>query len=237
MTPETLTALIDGTWPAKSTRVVDGWTIREGAGAGSRVSAASRFSQNAPIEDAEAAMRALGQSRLFMVREGENELDGELADRGYVIKDPVTFYSAPIDTLATERPPAATSFEVWPPLATQSEIWDAGGIDDARLDVMARALGPKTTVLGRVHDTPAGTAFTAIQDGTAMMHAIETSHAFRRQGLGRNMIRAMAFWAKARNAHTVALLVTTANVGANALYSSLGMIPVGGYHYRIHPEA
>ena len=237
MTPETLTALIDGTWPAKSITQVNGWTIREGAGAGSRVSAASQTVSGARIDEAETAMRALKQPLLFMVREGETGLDASLADRRYLIKDPVTFYSAPTELLAIERPASATCFDVWPPLATQAEIWEAGGIESARLAVMARANGPKTTVLGRVHDTPAGTAFAAIHNGIAMLHAIETSHAFRRQGLGRRMIRALAFWAKSRDAHTVTLLVTTANVPANALYTSLGMTPVGGYHYRIHPEA
>lgn len=237
MTPASLTALIDSTWPAKSIREIDGWTIREGVGAGSRVSAASQLAPDANIADAECAMRDLGQPRLFMVRAGEDTLDAELSDRGYGIKDPVTIYTAPTSDLATQRPQSATCFEVWPPLATQAEIWDAGGIDDARLAVMARVQGPKTTVLGRVHDTPAGTAFAAIHEGTAMLHAIETAHAFRRQGLGRNMIRALAFWAQARQAHTTALLVTKANVGANKLYTSLGMTPAGGYHYRIHPEA
>lgn len=237
MTPTTLTALIDGTWPAKSTTEIDGWIVREGGGAGSRVSAASQITSTAHIEDAEAAMQRLGQPKLFMVRADEDHLDAELASRGYVIKDPVTFFSAPTEELATQRPMSATCFEVWPPLATQAEIWGAGGIDEARLKVMARAIGPKTTVLGRVHDTPAGTAFAAIHDGTAMLHAIETSHAFRRQGLGRNMIRSLAFWAQSHNAHTTALLVTRANVAANALYTSLGMTPVGGYHYRIYPDA
>jgi len=102
---------------------------------------------------------------------------------------------------------------------------------------MHRAAGPKTTVLGRVHDTPAGTAFAAIHNDTAMLHAIETSHAFRRQGLGRHMIRALAFWAQDHGASQVALLVTRTNVAANALYSSMGFTAVGGYHYRIHPEA
>ena len=90
MTPESLTALIDGTWPAKSMNMVSGWTIREGGGAGSRVSAASRNEQNAQIEDAEKAMRELRQPRLFMVRNGEDNLYPHLAVRGYVIKDPAT---------------------------------------------------------------------------------------------------------------------------------------------------
>jgi len=152
---------------------------------------------------------------------------------GYAIKDPVTFYTCPTETLTTQRPPPVTCFEVWPPLAAQAEIWAAGGIDAPRLAIMDRAAGPKTSVLGRVKDTPAGTAFAAIHDGTAMLHAIETAQASRRKGVGRNMIRGLAFWAQSQNAHTIALLVTKANVAANALYASMGFMAVGGYHYRI----
>lgn len=236
MTPQDLTALIDSTWPAASLRQVAGWTIREGAGGGSRVSCASLLDAGAEIAQAEAAMRDLGQTPLFMVRAGEDVLDQELDARGYDIKDPVTLYCAPVADIATQRPPPVTCFQVWPPLATQAEIWAAGGIDGPRLAIMEHANGPKTSVLGRIHDTPASTAFAAIHDGTAMLHAIETSHAFRRQGLGRHMIRALAFWAQDRGAQNIALLVTRANVGANALYTSLGMARVGGYHYRIHPK-
>ncbi|SMX39983.1 GNAT family N-acetyltransferase [Octadecabacter ascidiaceicola] len=239
MTPETLTSLIEATWPAKSLRKVDGWTIREGAGGGSRVSAATA-SVGAHLESYEIAaeaMQALGQTPLFMIRAGEDELDALLEHDGYVIKDPVTYYTAPTNLLATKRPPPVTCFQVWPPLAAQAEIWAEGGINDARLTVMHRVTGAKTTILGRQNDTPAGTAFAAIHNGTAMVHAIETATAFRRQGLGRHMLTALSFWAKEQGAETVALLVTRANVGANALYASLGMTPVGGYHYRIKPEA
>lgn len=237
MTPDTLTALIDATWPAKSVTEVNGWVIREGAGGGSRVSAATQKDANAAVADAEGAMRTLGQTPLFMIRDGEGTLDRLLDVQGYRIKDPVTLYTAATDTIATQRPPPVTCFEVWPPLATQAEIWDAGGVDDARLAIMARAKGPKTTVLGRIHDTPAGTAYAAIHDKTAMLHAIETSHAFRRQRVARHMIRALGFWAQARGAMDIALLVTKANAGANMLYSSMGFSAATGYHYRIHPEA
>ena len=239
MTPQTLTSLIDATWPAKSLREVEGWTIREGAGGGSRVSAATA-SDNANFDGyayAEEAMREMGQAPLFMVRAGEDKLDAVLEHHGYIIKDPVTYYTAPAELLAKQRPPAVTCFEVWPPLAAQIEIWADGGIDAARLAIMDRVSGPKTTVLGRLNDTPAGTAFAAIHNGTVMCHAIETAAAFRRQGLGRHMLTAMSFWAKEQGAETVALLVTRANVGANALYTSIGMTPVGEYHYRIKPEA
>ncbi len=239
MTPSALTKLIDATWPAHSFLDVGDWTIREGKGGGSRVSAATAMS-TARLEEhslAEDAMRGLGQTPQFMVRDGEDALDAMLADHGYVIKDPVTYYTAPTATLATEKPATTSCFPVWPPLTSQADIWAAGGIDDARLAIMDRAKGSKTTCLGRVHDTPAGTAFVAIHNGTAMLHAIETSHGFRRQGLGRQMVRTLAFWAQDHGAHTCALLVTKANIGANTLYASLGMTPVGGYHYRILKEA
>jgi len=201
------------------------------------VSAATRSDAAATVATAEDAMRALRQTPLFMLRDGEDALDQELDHAGYRIKDPVTLYTAPVEVIATERPAPATCFEVWPPLATQAEIWAAGGIDDARLAIMDRASGPKTTVLGRVHDTPAGTAYAAIHDGTAMLHAIETSGAYRRQGVARNVIRGLAFWAQSYGASQIALLVTKANTGANALYSSMGFFTQTGYHYRIHPEA
>lgn len=239
MTPNALTQMIDATWPAKSKHDLHGWTIREGAGGGSRVSAATAL--NVPkigdISSAETAMRDLGQTPLFMVRAGEDELDAALETAGYVVKDPTVLYSVSTTVLTTQRPPAVTCFQVWPPLATQVEIWAAGGVDDARLAVMHRAQGPKTCILGRIDDTPAGTAFGAIYNNTAMLHAIETTPAFRRQGLGRHMIRALAYWAQDHGATNIALLVTKANSNAINLYTSMGFAPVGGYQYRIHPEA
>ena len=70
-----------------------------------------------------------------------------------------------------------------------------------------------------------------------MLHAIETSDAYRRQGVARHMIRGLGFWAQAHGASQIALLVTKANTGANVLYSSMGFFAATGYHYRIHPEA
>lgn len=234
MTPAALTALVDATWPAKSIRDVDGWTVREGAGGGSRVSAATaNFGTDLQtFLKAERAMQDLGQTPLFMVRHGEDPLDAVLEKSQYLIRDKVFAYAAPAEMLAHTRPPAVTCFEVWPPLATQIEIWAAGGIDDPRIAIMHRAKGPKTTILGRTHDTPAGTAFAAIQNGTAMIHAVETAQAFRRMGVARRMMQALAFWAKDHGAQTIALLVTQENAAANPLYASLGMQIVGGYHYR-----
>ncbi|NCO87753.1 MAG: GNAT family N-acetyltransferase [Rhodobacterales bacterium] len=236
--PAAVHAAVAATWPAAAVTRVGPWIIREGRGGGSRVSAATQAGpvSAADVPLAEAAMRALGQRPLFMLREEDGALDAVLAAAGYGVLDPVVGYAAPVSAIATQRPPPITTFEVWPPLAVQAEIWGEAGIGPARLAVMDRTAQPKTTLLGRVDDRPAGTAFVACHEGIAMLHALEVAPALRRRGLAGHMLRAAAFWAQAQGADWLALVVTRANAGANALYASLGMTVVGQYHYRILPE-
>ena len=233
-----LYTVVDGTWPAAAIQRHGPWQIRIGQGGGSRVSAATATApvSAADLPLAESAMQAAGQVPLFMIREGDAALDALLADRGYLIKDPVNLYAAPVAAIATARPPPVTTFEVWPPLAVQSDIWAAGGIGPGRLAVMERATGPKTTILGRVDDRPAATLYVAISGDCAMIHALETATAHRRKGLARHLTVAAAFWAQAQGAAFLTLVTTQENVAANALYTSLGMTCVGQYHYRIQPE-
>ena len=233
-----LYAIIDGTWPAFAKRAVGPWVIRIDGKGGSRVSAATVEADftNFDITDAEEAMREVDQTPLFMIREGDEALDEMLEARGYQIKDPVNLYAAPVSDIATERPPPVTAFTVWPPLAAQAEVWAAGDIGQGRLDVMDRARQPKTTLLGRINDVPAGAAFVGIAGDCAMIHALEVAEDQRRQGLALHLTRAAAFWAMEHDADYLTLVTTQANVGANTLYSSLGMTLVGQYHYRILPE-
>ncbi|MEL7114853.1 MAG: GNAT family N-acetyltransferase, partial [Pseudomonadota bacterium] len=112
---------------------------------------------------------------------------------------------------------------------------EAGGSNAALRPKLAldRAEGPKTSLLGRAKDQPAGTAFVAIHQGIAMIHAIEVTSALRRLGVARYILQCAAHWAQDQGATHLTLLVTKANAAANALYASLGMESVGQYHYRI----
>ncbi len=229
-----LAALIDGTWPAARFVRAGPFTLREGQGGGSRVSAATAEgpATEADIDAAEAGMRAMGQVPIFMLREGEDDLDARLAARGHEIFDPVNAWACPVAQLTDIPLPRVTVLPIWEPLAIMREIWAGGGIGPARLAVMQRARGPKTGLLARFNDKPGGVAFVAIHDGAAMVHALEILPHQRRQGLGKWMMRGAAFWAAEQGAQTLAVLCTRANAGANALYSSLGMKIVGRYHYR-----
>lgn len=227
--------VIDATWPAAEVIDQGPVTLRRGLGGGSRVSAATVEGVAWPddLHRAEETMDEMGQPRLFMIQDSQDPLDQLLQTKGYAVMDPVWLYAAPVENIATERPPPTTSFEVWPPLALQAEIWAAGGIGAERLAIMRRVTVPKISLFGRISDKPAGTGFVAVHDGIAMLHALEVATDYRRQGLARYMTRAAAFWALEQGATHLSILTTQANVEANALYASLGMEIVGQYHYRI----
>ncbi|MGZ9809551.1 GNAT family N-acetyltransferase [Pseudoroseicyclus sp. H15] len=231
--PDRLYGAIEATWPPLSTRRLGPWTIRKGAGGGSRVSAATLEGEVAGLDEAEAAMRALGQAPLVMVRAGQEALDETLAGRGYAVKDPVVTYAAAPAGLAGG--PGGDVTAHWPPTEEQREIWAEGGIGPERLAVMARVAGPKTALLGRLGEEPAGTAFVAMQGGLAMLHALDVRATHRRRGLARQLMFGASAWAQAEGAKALCLLVTRANTGANALYRGLGMQEQGGYHYRALP--
>ncbi len=227
-------AIVDGTWPAAGYDTLGPFRLRQGQGGGSRVSAASRIGAvtGADIDAAEAAMQAMGQKRIFCLRPGDEALDAQLAARSYDILDPVNIYACPADHLTDTPIPRVTVFNIWEPLAIMREIWAQGGIGPERLAVMDRAAGPKTGLLMRRSDQPAGTGFVAIHHGVAMMHALEILPDHRRRGMGQWAMRAAAFWALDNGAQTLSVICTKANAGANALYHSLGMEIVGEYHYR-----
>lgn len=226
--------VVDGTWPAARAQRQGPFVLRCGQGGGSRVSAASRAGEvtEGEIDAAEEAMLAMGQKRIFCLRPGDEALDAMLADRGYDILDPVNIYTCPVTHLTDIPIPRVTVFNIWPPLAIMREIWAQGGIGPERLAVMERAQGPKTGLLMRRKDQPAGTGFVAIHDGVAMMHALEILPDHRRQGLGQWAMRAAAIWALDNGAQTLSVICTKANAGANGLYDALGMQIVGEYHYR-----
>lgn len=223
----------DATWPAAAMIRQGPWTLREGRGGGKRVSAATANGsiETDQIADAELAMKKLGQTPLFMIREGDEQIDVQLNERGYQIIDPVKMYSIPVSHLTETPIPKVTTFCIWEPLAIMAEIWNAGGIGPERMNVMARAQ-VKTAILARWNEKPAGTAFAAISDGVCMVHGVEILPHQRRQGVGKWIMRQAGIWAAQNGAHEVAVLCVKENEGANALYQSLGFSKRGSYHYR-----
>lgn len=226
---------MEATWPCARCIAIPGFTLRDGAGGGKRVSAATALPGWTPdhLPQAEAQMRQMHQDPLFLIRAGDEALDTTLASRNYQIIDPVTAYAMP--AIAQAAPLWMTTFPHWPPLALAQEIWATGHITAPRLAVMHRVQGPKTAILSRNGDRASGVAFVAMHWQTAMLHALEVNPTHRRQGSAQNILASAAQWTIAMGGTTLSLVVTTANFGARALYEKCGMTVIGHYHYRILP--
>lgn len=228
--------LMEATWPPAERLACGPFTLRRGLGGGSRVSAATpdALCDAADLAQAEAAMTALGQRPLFMIRPADAALDAALAARGYAVMDPVVLYAAQVADLGPPPDPMA-AFPHWPPLQIARALWADGGIGPARIAVMERVDLPRTAILARSGDRPSGVAFVALSGPVAFLHALEVAPAIRRQGAARAIMRAAAHWAAEIGGEWLALAVTKANLPARSLYASLGMQAVGQYHYRILP--
>ena len=235
---QTLYDVLDKTWPAAQHIPWHCWCLRFGEGGGKRVCAATLKGtlDSQSIDVAAQNMRDFGQSSIFMVRKGENELDATLANRGYEICDPCNICAAPVEELTKQRPPSVTMFNIWEPLEIQKDIWRRGGVEASRFAVMERVKGAKASILMRWDNHSAGSAFVAISNKVAMVHALEVLPSQRRKRVGTWGMRQAALWAKEQGAHSVSAICTKQNTGANALYSSLNMRCVGGYHYRIKKD-
>lgn len=220
---------IDTTWPAAAVKTAGGFIIRQGLGGGSRVSCASLIApfESGSIDAVIAQHRAWGQEPKFMVRPQDCALDDALDKRGFTLFDPVTIYVGALCDMAES--PAQTR---WPPEPDVSQAWRADGIGPERIAVMDRVTTPKTVLVHRIDGDPVAMAFVAKHEDTTMLHALFTVPTHRRQGLGGRILRQAAGWAAANGTTHLALVVTRANTGANALYAGFGLHAVSHYHYR-----
>lgn len=231
-----LFSVLEATWPAARSMRAGPFVLREGRGAGSRVSSATATgpATAADVVAASAAMRGMGQEALYRIGPGDGALDALLADLGHEMRDPTLILAAPLGAVSGEVPPV-TAFPHWPPLAVLEDLWTAEGIGAARQGVMARVAAPRAAILGRVGDRPAGGAFVAVSGDGAMVHAVAVRAPHRRQGLARILMLSAARWAEAQEAGWIAVAVTEANAPARALYAGLGMAEAARYHYRAAP--
>ena len=235
MTPDCATLLdrMTASWPPVAAHRVGPWTLRQGPGGGNRVTCAVAEAPVGPgdLGPLTVAAERFGQTGLVMVRQGEDALDATLADAGWRTGDEVVLYMA--RPSAFEPPRTMAGFALWPPLAVQRLIWSEGGIGAGKQAIMDRADGPKTAILGRSNDRPAGAAFVAMAGEIAFVHALCVAPALQRKGAARDIMRVAGAWAQDAGADWLALAVTRGNVPARGLYASLGMQLVGHYHYRM----
>ena len=226
---------IDLTWPAEEFLELPEWKLRRSLKGGKRVSAATLIKKSGipNIKFVENTLADWCQDKLFMIKAGENSLDEALEKRGYCIVDPTNIWSISSEALSIQQIPPVTAFSIFPPLAIQKEIWTANGIDASRIKIMDRVKTPKTTIFGRINAKPAASAFAAVVNKIAMVHALIVDQKYQRQGMGKFVMQKAGAWAHQQGAESVAALCTKHNQSANNFYKILGMQVIGEYHYRL----
>ncbi len=219
---EAVLAALEATWPPADVIDQPPFRLRRGLGGGKRVSAAttSLDGTQPDVGAAEQAMRDMGQTPLFRLVPGQDAFDEQLEDRGFKVADPTLLMAKPTEARQARPVKAGLTDRV-------RTLWSAGGIDPARFDVMGRVDEPNDML-----SLAQGAVFVALGGGGAMFHALIVDPKHRRQGAGRDLVVACEAWAHAYGAPWLSLAVVEANLGAIALYSSLGFQPVGRYWYR-----
>lgn len=229
-----LARAFETTWPAVEYADAGGFRVGRGLGGGGRVSSARvirpDWSEN-DIAAAETLHRGWGQRPMFRLPDSDTHLAKTLARHGYRVEIPTAVMLADCKALADPAAPEMTAFAIWPPLAIQRDLWAAGNIGPARQAVMDRIALPRTSLLARIDDRAAGTAFVAADGPVAMIHAIEIAPAFRRRGLAGWLVRKAAEWGLQNGAPRLGLAVSRANTGARMLYDRLGFAEICGYSY------
>lgn len=226
---------IDVTWPAEKFLEIPKWKLRRSAKGGKRVSAATAI--GAPdisdIKLAENKMVQWHQDKLFMIKKNEIILDEALSASGYRVIDPTNIWSISSKNLSIQKTLPVKAFTIFPPLAIQRELWRANHIPPSRIEIMDRVKTHKTTIFGRINARPAASAFVAVSNKFAMVHALVVDKKCRRQGMGKFVMQKVGSWAYQMGAESVVALCTEKNCSANILYKSLGMQVIGKYHYRV----
>ncbi len=216
---------IDATWPAAAYQHIEGWLLRNGQGGGKRVSAASQIERDADIGVAVRHFEHRGETPLFMLTAGEDELDAELASLGFKVIDPVVVLSRKLE----EPTGDITSQQHQEVTKTAQTIWIAGGISFPRFNVMMRAAEPR--VILTLADQ--AVAFASISNGLCMVHAVEVLETARGKKLGTRVMQDAMIWAARHDADEIAVLTVKENAPALGLYRSMGFGEVASYHYRI----
>jgi len=229
-------------WPPHEDEPLTGWRLRFGGARSRRLNSVStsRFEGTevrAAIEQASAWYRERGMPPCFHLAEGAEPagLDGRLAARGFAIVTPTTVMQAPCDAIAglggdgavvelqTEPTPEAVA-------ALCDPTWPAD-VKAERAALFARIPAPRRFALLRADGQPAAAGICVVEGELAGIFSMRTGRNFRRRGLGTQLLRALAAWARAEGATQLYLQVEDDSL-AVPLYQRLGFEAVYGYHYR-----
>ncbi len=235
-------------WAPAFVQHVDGWRLRYSYGMTRRANSVlpiadgGRYSLAEKTQMAEQFYAGRDMPCRFQIADlcAPEGLDDYLARRGYTDEGHTTVLTAPLATVRAgggQGPHvpvsvADTATQEWTRAYEQAS--DLSG-QDAKLqrEIMGRIPVVALYALARVGGEPATVGWAAIERGWVGVYGMATRLEFRRQGVARATLHALATHAARAGASDMYLQVMVENDAARRLYEGAGLRPSYGYHYRV----
>jgi N-acetylglutamate synthase len=227
-----LERLLAATWPAPETAELGGWLLRYAEGFSRRAN--SVLALTAPEGGTDAALAAVEAwydargARPLVALAGAvtKRLDEELAARGWEAEGATAVMTKPLEDVAYRG--------------------EAVVVDAPSADLLEQVGRGRPDIAARVFGSGPGRGYAEIRRGGELVArgrgaiagdlvaitSIGTLPAFRRQGLGTEILHALEAWGHAKGARRAALQVETDNEAAIAMYARLGYAERYRYYYR-----
>lgn len=238
----TIDELAFNAWPAPVCQVVDGWVHRYGWGATRRANSAwpapaAEGDLEARIDAVASAYRRWGAPPRVQVTDGlVAGLDEHLAERGWMAEGACHVMASDLTATIAATPAAATLQLAVTPDAEWIASWWGAGRGGTPPPGAERIVGlPLPSVVhARRHDGGrwACVGRAVYERGWVGLFAIATDPEQRGRGHASALIGGLARWAVAAGARRAYLQVEVDNAAARRLFTRLGFVTVGGYHYR-----
>ncbi|WP_051703961.1 GNAT family N-acetyltransferase [Glycomyces sp. NRRL B-16210] len=225
------------TWPALETERLGGWVLRYAEGFSRRANSvlaptAPEGGLDAAVAAVEAWYGARGARPLFALSGPVTKrLDAELAARGWVAEAETAVMTRPIEEAAYEGE-AVVDDVLGPELLEQL----GRGAPSVAAAVLGSGPGRGYAQIQREGEDGAlalaARGRGAVSGELVAITGIGTLPAFRRRGLGTEILRALEAWGAGAGARRAALQVEADNEAAIAMYRRLGYAERYRYHYR-----
>ncbi|WP_225846186.1 GNAT family N-acetyltransferase [Streptomyces sp. HPF1205] len=233
VTDQELDELASRAWPATETARLGQWTLRASGGFTRRAnSVLVAGDPGRPLPDAlDAVARWYGERGLppYLQMPDRSPHAAGAAALGWAREGDTVVRTAPLAPLL-ELPREGVSLSRVPEAAWLAAYHRTGDLAGAALAVVSG--GPSVWFA-----TAPGAIGRAVVDGRwALFGAVEVEPAFRRRGLARAVMGALARRAYEEGAGAACLQVEADNTAARALYDGLGFTDHHGYHYLRLPR-
>lgn len=229
-------------WPAPESEPLGDWLLRAGAGWTMRANSVLALGEpGVPLEEALGFVRDWYAERGLPARFSlalpvVPELEATLADRGWAGPPDnsevllLTADAAALDGPSRELPPVRLT-------AAPSVEWlDGCGAGGRVPEIGVRVLtGCESAVFAeiRVEREVVAIGRATVERGWVGITSVETNPAFRRRGLARQIVLALAAHGRTQGARHAYLQVSSENAPARAMYDALGLTVHHAYRYRV----